>query len=496
VASRRQLNTLTDRVGRDRADDAGVGTVKTRMNEPDGEDGVLGALFDLEAVCANPGCRHERGFHLATATSAACGYTGCGCQDFQRQASGEPAKQQCDDQHDRYQDRPIADGEDPRRPVGAGDRVSGHARESTRSWAESEADPFGHLVGDPDDPEALETLPLGEPDPADEGPDVLDETSPVTAEQWAYFAARVATKSQPIAQEARADGSSGPVSDDAGEMGETSVLFPVVAAGHPAVALDRLLEPAHRVADIVQALEPMLAPPLAVQQLQILVEQAAAVEVTDQASYDRACDLYERLAANEKGIEETIGPVVGFFYKPWKALCDFRARFAKPVAEQKKRLSDVAGAWQLAEKRRAEEQARRDADAAAAAERERLRLVAEEATKAAATLPPESSLAQMFEQTAVQAQTAQLHVVPVPVPAAAPPRASAGTGNRKSKVAVVVDADAFYEALAADSTRRVAAPINQAYLDKQACDLGDELVKRFPGVEAREKGGLTAKGRR
>jgi hypothetical protein len=456
MTSRRQLNNLTDQRRR-----AEAGTLKAQLNEPDGESDVLGALFDLETVCANPACRHERGFHLITDTGSRCGYSLCACEDFQRPDSEE----------------------EPEPP-----------------------DPFAHFIGDPDDPDALEPPTFGDPDPADEGPDIIDEMAPVTAEQWAIveqMTSAAKAQTEPIAQGAPVDASSAPLSDSDGEVGETSVLFPVVAAGHPAVALDRLLDPAARVAEIVDALEPLLVPPVAVQQLQILVEEAAAVEVTDQASYDRACDLYEKLAANEKAIEGdgsgsdgSLGALVKFFHRPWNAACRLRAKYGKPVAEQKLRLSNVAGAWRVAEEKRAADQARRDAETAAAAERERLRLVSEEAKKAAASLPAESSLAQMLEQTATQAQTAQLHVVPVPVPAAGPARATGGTRNRASKVAVVVDADAFYKALVEDSTRRVAAPIDQAYLNKQATDLGDELVKRFPGVEARDKGGLTANGRR
>lgn len=396
---------------------------------------VLGALFDLELPCKNPQCLHELGFHKFTtpAIPSPCHFAGCTCSDFAKEA-----------------------------PV-----LNPH-------------DPFAGLPdGDPDDPEA-ELLRLLEP--ADE----------------------LMAQNEPIAPEAPQDALGGPVDASDAEEAETAVLFPVVAVGAHAVALDRLLAPAARVAEIVEALEPLLAPPLAVQQLLVLVESANAHEVTDADSYTRACQLYEQLVANEKGIQGdgsgrdgSIGALVAFFHRPWNAACRLRARYLKPVAEAKARLSEHAGTWKLEADRRAAAEAQRIADEAAVAERERLRVIAEEARKAAAALPEASPLKEMLEVTATQAQTAQQHVAPLPalVTPATPPQAG-GTRGRKQRIAVLTDADAFYRALAEDSTRRVAAPIDQAYLNKQATDLGDEFAKRFPGVVAQDKGGLTAGGRR
>jgi hypothetical protein len=207
---------------------------------------------------------------------------------------------------------------------------------------------------------------------------------------------------------------------------------------------------------------------------------------------------------------ETIGPVVAFFHRPWKALCDFRGRFAKRVLEQKQRLSELAGTWKLEQDRRDAAESQRLADEAAQAERARLAAIEEEARKAAASVPAASPLREVLEQTAVQAAEAATHVVPMPLPASVTsrvPQTSGGTRGRKqweavlaaanaTPAAVVAAEDAFYEALARDRTRRGAAPIDWTYLNRQATDLKEQLGERFPGIVAREKGGLTAGGRR
>lgn len=359
----------------------------------------------------------------------------------------------------------------------------------------TDLDPFASMVGEPEP---------DEPEPVDEPePQISDEMSSlgdvvVTALREGTTIAAVMERiaqSEPIAQNSPVDAFSAPVGAPDPDPSQTSVWFPVVAAGQVSVDMARLLDPAQRVAEIVEALEPVLAPPPVVRDLEALVATANALDVVDADSYKAGCDLYELLAANEKGIEDTIGLVVSWFHRPWEAMCTFRRRFTKPVAEAKKRLSDDCGRWKLAEDRRAKVEADRLANEAAAQERERLRQLATEATTAAAAAPAASPLREVLEQTAGQATEAAKHVTPIPQPmrSGVPQTATKG---RKTYEAVIVDADAFYKALVEDATRRVAAPIDQAYLNRQANDLKDELGNRFPGVECREKGGLTANGGR
>lgn len=267
------------------------------------------------------------------------------------------------------------------------------------------------------------------------------------------------------------------------------VYFPVVLVdrnGQPQPVPFELLEaPAQRVAELVELLQAALAPPLIVRELESLVARANALEVTDADSYQRCADLYELLHSNEKGLEETIGRVVAFFHSPWNSMTKFRARFAKPVTEAKRRLSDVGGAWQLAERRKAEAEQRQRENAAAEEERARLRELAKTA-EASGDQQTAAVVREMVEDVTAPALPLQSAV----------PVTNGGTKTRKEFEPVIVDEDAFYRALLEDKTRRVAAPIDMAYLKRQAKDLGTDLGKRFPGVQAREKGGLTANGRK
>lgn len=287
---------------------------------------------------------------------------------------------------------------------------------------------------------------------------------------------------------------SGPLVHANDPEASTPVRFPVLVSGAAGVDFSALQEPSRRVAELVEAIQPVLVPPPVVRDLERLVVRAAAITaVTDAASYKDTCEVYELLAANEKGIEGdgsgfdgSIGAVVMFFHRPWKAMCDFRAKYARPVAEHKRRLSDLAGAWKQAELRRAEAQRKADEQRVAEEERHKLEAIAVHAEKVGQP------------DTAVLAREAKAEVTApaLPLISMVPSAASVPTKGRKKWVAEPFDEDAFYQSLVDDPTRRVAAPMDFGYLDRQATDLKGELGKRFPGVKAVEKGGLTASGKR
>lgn len=273
------------------------------------------------------------------------------------------------------------------------------------------------------------------------------------------------------------------------ELATTPVHFPVVLVGRPGeearpVRVADLVSPAQRVAELVEALQGALVAPEQIEALELLVAKANCLEVTDAASMQTCSELYELLHANEKGIEDgDIGQVCAFFHRPWKAMTSFRGKFLTKVIDAKKRLSDVGGAWNLAEKHRAEEKQRQDEQAEAEKERERLRQLAAAATSAGDT------------KTAAVVQEMVKEVTPTaqPLTAWAPQMASKG---RATYIVDQVDEDAFYNGLADGTIPRVAAPIDMGYLNRQAKDLGTDMPKRFAGVTVKEKGGLSAGGRR
>lgn len=267
----------------------------------------------------------------------------------------------------------------------------------------------------------------------------------------------------------------------------TPIYFPVVldvGGQMEPIAIEALAAPAERVASLVEAVQDALITPPAIAQLQALVAEASCLKVTDLATRKRASELYELLAQNEKGIELAIGPVVAFFHRPWNAMTKFRAKFAKPVDVAKKYLSDEAGAWDVTEERKAKELKRRQEDEAKREEQRRLQEMADTA-KATGDVETAAVAEQMVQEVTAPA---------LPMPAYKP---KVTTKSRKSYVVLPedVDEDAIYAAMAKDPLLRKAAPLDFGYLNRQAKDYGPDMAKRFPGIVAREKGGLSASGK-
>lgn len=277
-------------------------------------------------------------------------------------------------------------------------------------------------------------------------------------------------------------------SDDL-EGGRTStpIRFPVVvsdAAGQPLpIPLSALEGPAERLANLIEAIQSALVPPPVIAELEALVEKANALQVTDGESMKGCSDLYEQLHANEKGIEQTIGPVVGFFHRPHQAMTKFRARFAGPVADAKKRLSTIGGQWTLQEKRRAEEDQRQREQKEKKDEQDRLRKLAETA-KAAGDTQTAAVVEQMVDEVTSPALALQTTAPTMP------------TKSRATYVVDQIDELALHRGIADGTIPLCAAPPDLGYLNRQAKDLGTDMPKRFPGVSVKEKGGLTANGRR
>lgn len=283
----------------------------------------------------------------------------------------------------------------------------------------------------------------------------------------------------------------------AGDDAHTPVLFPVLAAGATVMAFEQLEEPGRRVAELVEALEPVLAPPAALAQLEALITRAKTHTTTDAASYKTAGELYELICANEKGIEQNIDPVVAFFYRPWKAMTTFRAKLAKPLSEVKASLSRESGEWKRLDNARIERERRADAEREAQKERDRLAALAreEEARRAAAAAAQQPLVAAEAAANVADIKEAITQVVPTAKPAAAFGFApsSGGTRGKKSYECVVDDELALYKAIAEGKASKSAAPLDLGFLKRQANDHKDDFAKLFPGCRAIEVGGLAKK---
>lgn len=285
-----------------------------------------------------------------------------------------------------------------------------------------------------------------------------------------------------------------------------TVLFPVLPAGVTSLSVQALEDPGRRVAEILEALEPVLTPPEAVAGVVQLVERANQHTTTDAASFTAANELYELICQNEKGLEASLDHIVAFFYRPWKTMTGLRARLAKPLAEAKARLSREAGEWKRIDDQRVERERRAAEAAAAAEERARLELAARQESERAAAAEQAGRVeeANQADQNAEELKTAAAEVVPpsLPVanfsPAAHRPAGPSGGGTRSkdSWECVITDELAIYKAIAAGTVSKAAAPLDLAYLKRRANDDKDDLKNLIPGCEARKVGGLASKGKR
>jgi hypothetical protein len=472
MTNRRQLNRVVEGIRRHAAPDRGAPTLPESR-----QDDVLAALalpftdpqtLDVLAPCV---CSHPLGGHEGI--GGACGFGQCGCPQFTLK---EPS-------------------------------METHEIDPTD-------DPLGGME-EPPDPDELEDLPEPpDPDAEPEAPRVEDHRPELKAVLDASgmfghpieidYKTRVLALPDAAARQLAAGewdlqpvGAPEPAADP--DPGYTPVRFPVVVQGAPGVSVLALEEPARRVAELVEAIQPVLMPPPVVAELEALIATSRAITaVTTLAEYERACQVYEQLCANEKGIEQTIGPVKAFFHRPWKVMCDFMGGFARDVDVEKKRISPLAGAWRKAEDDRAKLEAERIAREQADAERARLREEAAAVDQAALTAPTREEGLQLAA-AAEQLTRAAEAVVPV----AQTPRSAARSGgfgggsgpkNKTAWVCQIVDEDKFFKALADGTIPRSYVCVEQGKLDRQAADLKGELEKRYPGLKAVEVPGIASKG--
>jgi hypothetical protein len=357
-------------------------------------------------------------------------------------------------------------------------------------------DPFADMDEPPPPPDELEDLdeppaPAEVTDPPKDDPDQETRPGYVTQPDIRGMAVSLETLSRPVGAPERVDRS---------EMHSHLVPFPAVLQGQPGVAITALEEPARRVAEIVEALEPALLPPPVVAQLEDLLQQAAGiVEITHQAAYVRACEVYADLQANEKGLELAVGPVKAFFHRPWKTVCNFLAKYQPRILAEKTRLSALAGAWDAEQQRLADEKAREEAAAVAAEQRRQLEEDAERARAAAAQTAidqgPEAPAAQQMTHVAEILEHAATQVQTVVAPSLYTPPPTPTKSNSK-KIAQIVDEDAFFKGLAERKIPRTYVTIEQAKLDRMACDHGEALEQMYPGIKVVDKHGIGAKGGR
>jgi hypothetical protein len=102
-------------------------------------------------------------------------------------------------------------------------------------------------------------------------------------------------------------------------------------------------------------------------------DEAKALHIQDQETYDRAAAKFNGVCALEKEITGHYGPMKDAAHKAHKAVCDAEKEILAPVQEAKRILSRSIGAWDAEqERKRQEEQRRLEAEARRIAEEEAL----------------------------------------------------------------------------------------------------------------------------
>lgn len=244
-----------------------------------------------------------------------------------------------------------------------------------------------------------------------------------------------------------------------------------------------------------------------------LVEQAKALVVTDQQSYNAAVQLAEGCGALIDKAEETLRPSVTKAHAAWKSMLGVLQGITEPAGEAKKLAGGKAATWKRDEERKAKEEAARREEAArqehlrqlreAEEERRRLQVLADlesaEAAKAAAAKVM-ADMAYASQQGASQAELQAIAETPIDVPPPVqvyvpppmfvpppPPPKPASVGGESSRVtykAEVMDEWALIKAVAAGTVDRSVLTVNLPVLNKLVAVTKERT--NIPGVRVFE----------
>lgn len=151
-----------------------------------------------------------------------------------------------------------------------------------------------------------------------------------------------------------------------------------------------------------------------------ITEQAAAVRIKDQVTYDSAVDLLKGVKALRKEAEAHHRPVIEAAYRAHKAATDALKRIDDPLKQAETHVKGRIGAWDMEQERlRREEQRRLEEEARRKAEEEAL----------AAAIAAEAAGATVAE---VEAIVDEPTIAPVVAPPAPTYQKAEGVVTRKS----------------------------------------------------------------
>jgi hypothetical protein len=212
-----------------------------------------------------------------------------------------------------------------------------------------------------------------------------------------------------------------------------------------------------------------------------LFDQANAMKISDQPSYDQAVEFLKGVKALRNEAEIHHRPVIDAAHKAHKAACEALKRIDAPLEQAERTVKQSISTWSTEQERR-----RR-------AEEDRLRLEAQRQAEAEAELQIEQAEAEGATEAEVLAMIEQAAMAPAPPPPTVAPsyKAAAGVAVRKTWVAEVTSVRSLILFIAQKSEYEYLLKVDEGKLNQLARMQGAAL--RIPGVRVVEKQTVAAR---
>lgn len=212
-------------------------------------------------------------------------------------------------------------------------------------------------------------------------------------------------------------------------------------------------------------------------------DEAIALQIVDQQSYDVAAVKFEAVSALEKQIKEHYGPLKQKAHEAHKAICSAENSMLTPVSQAKQVLSRSIGAWDAEQERlRREEQRRLEEEARKRAE--------EEAQKLALEAIDHGASEEEVDSIVKEATTA-----PLPVAHAAPTyQRAAGMFTRETWRAELVSLPSLIKA-AAENPAAFQQYLTVNMSAANAAARNQKSAFKVPGLIAKSDRGAISRGK-
>ena len=212
-----------------------------------------------------------------------------------------------------------------------------------------------------------------------------------------------------------------------------------------------------------------------------LSDQAAALVITDQPSYDYGVDLLRTVKAFRDKAEAELRPAIDAAHKAHKAILGVLQRVDVPLEKAERNIKSIMAAWTIEQER-----IRR-------AEEDRLRLEQEKAREAEIEAQIEQAEAEGADQTEVLAMIEQAAMAPAPPPPTVVPvyKPAAGVAVRKTFAAEVTSLRQLIQHVAQHPDLEYLLAADLPKLNQLARMQGAGL--RIPGVRVIEKSSVAVR---